>query len=109
MNNLKNEILKEANNEKIEVIVIGEIEIDEFVRKYVPYHCYTNYPKFKVLTWEEAEKYLDYEYLDGIFDCHSFTAWTKSKVIFTSQYDGNITICSLPRNPVNHIPFKPGG
>lgn len=109
MNNFKNDILKVAGDEPIESIVIGEMGWN------------TGYnsggkPAWsdvigKILTWEKAMPYLDYEYSDdyGAPDCQAIAAWTKTRVLFVSQYDGSTSIESIYRNPTEYLPEMPGG
>lgn len=64
-----------------------------------------------VLPWEEARPLLDYQYDNGYGapGCHAITAWTPSKVLFVTQYDGATGVDVMPRNPVDHRPEMPGG
>lgn len=113
-NNFLEDILRVAGNEKIVAVVIGdfgwytEFDAENLDDQRIWSACSV---KGKVIPWEEAAKYLDYDYYTGFGapDCHELTAWTETMVIFVRQYDGSTKICSLPRNPVDHKPFMPGG
>lgn len=67
--------------------------------------------KGKVVSWDEAKKYLDYEFDNGYGgeNCHAVFAWTENWMIFISQYDGSTRCNTIPRNPVDCIPHMPGG
>jgi hypothetical protein len=67
--------------------------------------------KGKVLSWEEAIRYLDYEFDDGYgsVSCHAIYAWTENLIIFISKYDGSTYCHAIPRNPVACEPYMPGG
>jgi hypothetical protein len=108
MSNFKNDILEEAGNEPVEAIVIGEMGWCGYNSEGKP-----TWSKVlgKIITWKEAEPYLDYEYDPGYGapDCQAITAWTKTRVLFVSQYDGSTSIESVYRNPTEHNPNMPGG
>ena len=96
-------ILDEAGEEKIEGVVLGakgwgDLDDDE-------------HPKRVVLSWDEAQPWIGYDFHDGYGepDCHAFTAWTATKVIGVSQYDGSTRPFSMPRHPTVHTPKMPGG
>lgn len=67
--------------------------------------------KGKVLPWSEARALLDYRYDTGYGapDCNAVYAWTPSRVIFVSQYDGATGVEWVPRAPVECDPGMPGG
>jgi len=67
--------------------------------------------KGKVLEWEDAKQYLDYEYDDswGGQDCHSIFIWTKDRIYFVGTYDGSTWITSVIRNPQDCSPHSVGG
>lgn len=109
MANLKDWIEKEANGEPIEAVIIGkrgwrEEEDEDEVR-------FRDQPRKRLLTWEEAKPWLDYEFSSGYGSpqCNAIHAWTPSRVIFVSQYDGATGIESVPRNPSTDDPGMPGG
>ena len=106
MANLINWINEMADGEEIEAIVFGEKDFASFAEDYTP-HPLLN----KVISFEEAEPILDYEFNDGYHTtgCHPITAWTKSWVIFISTYDSSTSPCRLPRNPTDFEPYMPGG
>lgn len=64
-----------------------------------------------VRQWEDVAPWLGYTYDHGYggVSCHSFIAWTESRVIFVSQYDGSSWVDSMPRNPTPTQVYMPGG
>lgn len=119
----RDDILQEAGGAGIEGIVFGawgwgslplmvdqdgavEYEYDE-IAKPIPVDF-----RGRVLTWEEAEPFLKNWSCYGGYgspDCYAITVWTAHLVMFIVQYDGSTRICSVPRNPIDHIPYMPGG
>lgn len=65
----------------------------------------------KLLPWSEARSLLSYRWYDGFGSagCHAVVAWSKSRVVFVSEYDGSTTVTSVPRNPEACNPDMPGG
>lgn len=102
MTNLIDEIVEIVEKEKIVGVVIGETGLGDYGSDAVP--LYSEQPKGKVLDWETAKKYLNYEYDSGMgaFGCNAIYVWTDTKVLFVSQYDGATSICSIPRNPIDN-------
>ena len=108
-----NDILEVAGDEEILAIVVG----DEGWRGCYWKNNIPNYgalPKGKIISWDEAKQYLDYNYTIGFggTQCPPIYAWTETRVIFVSQYDGATDICSIPRNPTAVNPedvIMPGG
>jgi hypothetical protein len=113
MSNLKQWILRAADGESIEAIVIGKPnQATALPTKVDVTWARQDDSKYnKVLSWQEAEPLIDYPFDSsyGLPRCHAVTAWTKSRVIFVSQYNGATSIEYAPRNPVNHMPAMPGG
>ena len=110
MANLKEWILAEADGEKIEAVLIGKMGWGDYRKKDVP--GYDDMPKGELLTWEEAEGWLDYDFDDGFGSpsCNAVWAWTENKVIAIGQYDGATWAYYIPRNPVDNImPSMEGG
>ena len=109
MSNLKTWILDEAKGEPIEAVVIGELGWGDYGADDVP--NYAEQPRNKLLTWEEGAPWLDYEFDRGYGAprCNAVYAWTASRVIFISTYDGSTSPCSVPRNPVATKPDMFGG
>lgn len=109
MSNFKQDILEAAGGEPILGVVIGEMGWGEYNSESVP--LYNEQPKDKLLSWKKAEKFLDYEYDTGFGapECNAVYVWTKTKVIFVSQYDGATSLHSVPRNPADVKPEMPGG
>ena len=106
---LKQWIEEEAKGEPIEGVVIGEMGWGGFGSEKVP--MYKECPKNVLLAWEEAVPFISYEFDDGFGapECQAVTAWTRSKVISVSQYDGSTSVYSLPRHPIDHEPNMVGG
>jgi hypothetical protein len=109
MANLKQWLLEEANDEKIEAVVIGEMGWGSYRSEEV--HNYTEMPKGQIISWQEAEKWLDYEFSSGYGapGCNAVYAWTTNKVIAIYQYDGSTGVYWIPRNPTDIMPDMVGG
>jgi len=109
MANLKKWLLKEADGERIEAVVIGEMGWDDYGSEFVP--AYNDIPRGKVLSWEEAASWLDYEFDSGYGapECQAVYARTANKVIAIGQYDGATWPYSIPRNPIDIMPEMQGG
>ena len=103
------EYLEETADEPILFAVIGEMGWGDYASEAVP--NYEKQPKGKVLTWEDARPWLDYEtdYGYGAPKHNSVYCWTKNWVLFFSQYDGATNVNCIPRNPVDIMPEMPGG
>lgn len=95
--------LEKYSLEQIEAVVIGEMGWEN--------SQYSSQKRGVVLTWEEARPMLDYEFDSGYGapECNAITVYTKSRILFISQYDGSTQLNSLPRNPEAHMPYMPGG
>lgn len=65
----------------------------------------------KLISWEQAKHYLDYEFDDsyGSPGCHAIYVWTENYILFISNYDGSTNYNMIPRNPIDCNPFMPGG
>lgn len=66
----------------------------------------------RVLTTEEAAPLMEGWSLVGGFgapNCYAVTAWTKSWVLWVTQYAGSTRITRAPRNPIAHHPSMRGG
>lgn len=87
------DIEKVAGSESIDAVVIGPRGDRWFDEE--PKEPQT------VLSWNEARSQLDYRYDDGFggAECHRIYAWTRTRVLFVSEYDGATTVMSVPRNP----------
>jgi hypothetical protein len=109
MANLKQWLVEMANGEEIVAVVIGEMGWGEYGSEGVSGYAY--HPRGVVLTWGEAAPLLDYEFDDGYGapNCEAVYAWTVSRAIFVSQYDGSTSPQWMPRNPVACKPEMPGG
>jgi hypothetical protein len=110
MANFAADIEEVAKGEPIEAIVIGAMggyEWEEDIGERVIPVSQRN----KILSWEEARPLLDYEYGTGYggVECHAIYAWTPTRILFVSQYDGSTEIESAPRNPTAGSPGIPGG
>lgn len=64
-----------------------------------------------VLPWDTARDLLDYDYSRGYGapDCHAIAAWTASRVIFITTYDGSTGVTYMPRHPFACTPNMVGG
>jgi hypothetical protein len=90
---------KIAGEEPIECAVLGKHD-------RLPYDEPAPHPVGKVMSWLEARAILDYEYDSGYgaADCHPVIAWTASKIITITEYDGATGPSWYPRNPIDAIP-----
>lgn len=109
MMSLKTWIENTAGEEPVEACVIGKMGWRDFQSELVP--NYDAIPKGKVMSWNEASKWIDYEFDDGFGapGCNAVYAWTASRVFFVVQYDGATSLHSVPRNPIDEMPEMPGG
>jgi len=100
--NLKEWILREADGEPIEGVVIGRMD-GACNEDAVP--RYDEMPKGKLLSWEEAQGWLDYEFDEGLglIECPPVWAWTPTKVIAIGEYDGSTWPYSIPRHPTDGV------
>lgn len=90
-----------AQGEPIEAVVIGGLgrrPWDEQIRN-------------RPLTWAQARPLLDYTFDSGYGapGCNAIYAWTPTKIIGISQYDGSTSPFWIPRNPIDCEPTMPGG
>lgn len=108
MSNLVNWIEEEAGDEAIKAVVIGEMGWGDYGSESIP--NYGAMPKGVILSWEEAKKWLNYEFYSGFGapKCQAVYAWTEEKVIAISQYDGSTNVYSIPRNPTACMPEMAG-
>lgn len=108
MANLKNMVLEIIDdNDKIDGVVIGKMGWGDYGKEGVP--LYDVCPKGELLTWEEAEKYLDYEFRSGGSPkCQAMYVWTTKKIIFVIHHDGHPYLEIIPRNPIDCMPEMPG-
>lgn len=103
---------KEAQT-KIEAVCIGAYGWDGYTSGTECKNRKKMVPKKKMnilLSPEEASKYLSYSF-DASFGapkCHAVTVWSETNVVFVVQYDGSVSIDSVPRLPKNHYPVMFG-
>jgi len=109
MSNLVDWIERGFENEDIEAVVIGGTGWSDYNEECIP--DYKDQPRFEVLTWDKARKWLDYEFDSGYGSpkCNAIYVWSKNLVMFISQYDGSTTVHTVPRNPIKCHPVMPGG
>jgi hypothetical protein len=100
--NLKQWLLNEADGEEIEAVVIGLMGGQSYYEDRIG----KDWPKGKMLSWEEAAPLLDYTFDDGIGGngCHAVYAWTANKVIAIAKYDGSTWAFSIPSHPIDCMP-----
>ena len=105
-----------ANGEPIEAVVIGAIGGDDWAlddneagEGYIP--GYSEQPRGVVLTWEEALPHISYVFDRGFGEgtCNGVYAWTRSRVIGISMYDGSTRPFWVPRHPQPGEVAMPGG
>ena len=114
MANFLADIVAKLGDETIEKIVVGkfgypwddEDNTTELDIKGFPKNYYN-----KLLDWELAKDFLDYDYNDGYGgeDCHPIYAWTPTRILFVCYYDNATWVDSIPRNPDETIPKMFGG
>lgn len=104
MSNFAADIERVAKGEPIEAVIIGDIGWRD--ENNVPQELLG-----KVLSWDAAKLYLDYEFNAGYggVECHAVYVYTKTRVIAVSQYDGSTGLFSIPRDPMPGMPDMPGG
>lgn len=109
MRTFADDIEEEAGDEPIEAIVIGNMGWSDYNTEINP--RFADVPQGKVLSWEAARPLLDFPYSTGYGapECHAIYAWTATRVLFVSQYDGSTCLQSVPRNPIETTPEMPGG
>ena len=102
--NLAELIEREFEDDEIEAVVIGNEE------DYSPDPSLIGTPMFEVLTWGQARAWLDYSFdsMSG-YACTPVYVWGKKNIMFLTQYDGQVGPYTIPRNPIECHPGKPGG
>ena len=110
MANLVEWIEEITGDETIEAVVIGDMG---WGRDFNSEHIvdFSKQPRNKVITWDEAKKWLNYDFDAGYGapSCNAIWVWTTSKVIGIDQYDGSTSPFTVPRNPTDGSPSMPGG
>jgi hypothetical protein len=98
MGNIAKWIKEISDGEDIEAVVIGKHDRNSLRDEY-PFNAA---PIGVVLSWEDAEPFLSYEYDSGIGgeDCHPVFAWTATKIITITEYDGATGPAWFPRHPI---------
>ena len=111
MANLREWVLNATKDEQIIGVVIGQMGWGNYGLENLPEICQDESNQGKLMDWTTAERLLDYEFSDGYGSpgCQAITVWTDSKVMFVVQYDGSTSLNWVPRNPIPHIPYMPGG
>ena len=99
MSNIATWIERIADGETIEAAVVG-------VHDKMSWDAVPDHPVGRVMTWADARIILDYEYDSGYgsADCHPVFAWTATKVITVTEYDGATGPTWFPRHPVDITP-----
>lgn len=99
LTNYKQMILSAVDGEVIEGIVINTPNSYDMNDSGI--EDWRDGPYDTLLHWNAAQQYLDYEFDTGYgtAGCHYITLWTPTRVIYTHEYDGSITLHSVPRNP----------
>ena len=97
-------IERKLDGEPVEGVVLGDPQgVPKRHARRAIYH--------RVLSWEEARKYLEYEINPDDFGnpgVHPIWLWTPTRVIFVMCYDGAICLDSVPRNPTDGNPHLVG-
>lgn len=107
--NLRKWVDETANGEPIEAVVLGEMGWGDYGSEQVP--TYATQKRGVILSWDEAAPMIDYTFDSGYGapGCNALWAWTASRVIFVSTYDGSTNPSWVPRNPTAGEPDMPGG
>ena len=99
--NLAKELKDVADPEEILAVIIGSDGAYCYFKSRTHKMCEP--PLGKLLSWVDAQKYLDYDYNRDtaryIPECPAVYAWTDTLVLFVNQYDGSTRIEAIPRNP----------
>ena len=97
--NLKAQLLEIVGDIPVEGVVIGRL--DEWSDKPDPQYI------GKVLPFEEALQYLDYEYYRGFGegDCHPICLYTNDRILVSTRYDGSTGFMWIQRHPISHLPI----
>jgi hypothetical protein len=103
MSNIAQWIETLAAGESVEAACIGTHYQDGWCDDQEPFN---SAPIGVVLSWEQARPFLEYEFYSGFggADCHPVVAWTTSKIIQISEYDGSTRAVSAPRHPIDCVP-----
>jgi len=111
MKNAYGELLEELReSEQVEAVVFGRWGDSNFSEPefdFIP-----NEMKNIVLTLEQAKPYMKGWSFDGGFgapECYATYIWTNQRVFWVTQYDGSTRLDSAPRNPIDCMPYMPGG
>ena len=101
--NAKKKLLELAGGEPFEAIVISKHDKENYDWSTPEY--------FGKEMIEEAFKVLDFEFDSGYGgeEGHRLYAWTPTKVIIKSVYDGSESYDIVPRHPSNVMPEAYGG
>jgi hypothetical protein len=91
-------ILNYAQNEEIQAVVFGK-NGDSFIEN-------NTLKRGHIYSWKEVEGILDHDYYCdyGEHTLPSMNVWTKSFIIFTTEYDGANSIGWIYRNPTSYEP-----
>ena len=86
-----------AGDETIECVIVGDHDNDYWKDEKFN-GVMTNTP----ISWEEARPFLSYEYDNGFggADCHPVFAYTPTKIITITEYDGATGPSWYPRHPI---------
>lgn len=96
--------------ESVEAVVFGNYGWDGYAEPTKPLVPKTK--RGKVLTWEQAQKYMEGWSFYGGFgapNCYATYIWTNKRIIWVTQYDGATSLSTAPRHPQEGIPDMPGG
>ena len=107
--NLKGDILRCLESEHVIGVVLGHGDGSYGEVSHIP--NYSSMPFGKLLSWDEALKWIDYDYYGGFGTggCQCFYMWTEQSVLLVEGYDGTCHIVKIPRNPIDVLPVFIGG
>jgi hypothetical protein len=83
-------------------------EKEEVVDTFIPLHL-----RYRPLEPQKIQPYfveglLEYDQGFGSPECYAIYAYTDSRVIFAVQYDGSVSLHSIPLKPEGCVPEIPG-
>lgn len=103
LEDIEKTLARDCDNEQVESIVIGKyVNYDNnFDGKSIPLDMLQ-----KPIDWDLAKQVLNYNYDTGYggADCNAIYLYTKSFIVFVSEYDGATSVNCIPRNPIECNP-----
>lgn len=103
------DLVEVIGNEKCVGVVLGEESWN--MRDENDNPMFPDLPIGRLISLEDAKKYLSYKYDTGFGSAElpALYAWTETRIILISLYDGATSFVSVPRNPIACNPKMVGG